>query len=278
MTEVSIVQQLHLGSGASVVRLQTSLAELPGKHSHSFHHFLWTESTLQLTRGTPEQKQILTVPGQSLLVWPAQEQGQLDCEGSLHSLSLRIAPERLETVARLVYGSEKVQWTRCWTSDPFVQALLERSLELSNYSQGSYDSFSESIATTLSYHLLLNYASPLAKEGPARSMAPVISYIERSLDLSLSVPELAKKASMATSRFSELFRQSTGLSPHRYVLERRLEKARYLLESSSRSIVEISLACGFSSQSHLSAAFRNSFDETPYGYRRRRQAAFRGGF
>lgn len=65
-----------------------------------------------------------------------------------------------------------------------------------------------------------------------------------------------------------MFRATTGMTPHRYVLKRRLERARQLFEQVEFSIAEIAIMCGFSSQAHLTLAFRKEYGLTPTEYRR----------
>jgi AraC family transcriptional regulator len=63
------------------------------------------------------------------------------------------------------------------------------------------------------------------------------------------------------------FRRATGKTPHRYLTEQRVAKACEILQNPHRSIVEVSLAVGFSSQSHLTSVFRRLLKTTPAAYR-----------
>jgi AraC family transcriptional regulator len=67
-----------------------------------------------------------------------------------------------------------------------------------------------------------------------------------------------------------LFRRSTGTSPHRYVLRRRLEQARSLIATTAMPLAEVASATGFASQSHLSDAFLRRYGRTPGAARRGR--------
>ncbi len=64
------------------------------------------------------------------------------------------------------------------------------------------------------------------------------------------------------------FRASTGSPPYRYVLGRRIERAKDLLADTSLSITDVALACGFSSSAHFATAFRQAQGATPSSYRR----------
>jgi AraC family transcriptional regulator len=98
----------------------------------------------------------------------------------------------------------------------------------------------------------------------------VTDYIEDHLGGDLSVLALAAEAGLGPAQFTHQFRRSTGLSPHQYVLRRRVERAAELLASPSQSIADVALAVGFCSQSHLTAAFRRVYGKPPGAYRRER--------
>ena len=79
---------------------------------------------------------------------------------------------------------------------------------------------------------------------------------------------LAITPGYSRSHFLRMFRATTEVTPHRYVLKRRLERARQLLEKVEPAIEEIAFVCGFSSPAHLTLAFRKEFGITPTEYRR----------
>ncbi len=91
--------------------------------------------------------------------------------------------------------------------------------------------------------------------------------IERAAD-DLALDELAALVDLSAKHFARAFRQSTGVPPHRWLIERRIDRAKELLAESDHSLAEIALACGFSDQSHFTAAFRKAVGATPGGYRR----------
>jgi len=100
-------------------------------------------------------------------------------------------------------------------------------------------------------------------------LAPVVQFIEKQLAEKLSVPELAQQVGISPYHFVRLFKQTTGLTPHQYLLSRRIERARRLLEDENLSIAVIAVDTGFASQSHLTELFRREFGITPAVYRSR---------
>ena len=133
--------------------------------------------------------------------------------------------------------------------------------------------FVDAIAQQICIHLLRNY-SEVSLRAPAVSgtlskprMRKLEEYIREHLADDLSLARLAEVAGISPSYFARLFRNSFGIPPHRYLLERRLAGARDLLRSKRHSIAEIAAMTGFSDQSHLTRLFKRQFDLTPQQFR-----------
>ena len=112
-----------------------------------------------------------------------------------------------------------------------------------------------------------SHVSPL----PKRVLLRVRDRIDAELagDLSLSI--LAEESGYSRTHFQRMFRAATGLTPHQYLLERRLECAQELLEKRNADLIDIAAFCGFSSHSHMTTVFRRLLGMTPTEYRRNRQ-------
>jgi AraC family transcriptional regulator len=135
--------------------------------------------------------------------------------------------------------------------------------------------FADSLATVLATHLLRNYSatSELSSDfrgglGPARDRR-VREYIEQSLDRDLSIDALAEVAGLSPHYFADMFRQSTGFTPHQYVSHRRVERAQQLLADADLPLAEVAYRCGFTSQSQFTTLFRRFAGVTPGRFRSR---------
>lgn len=95
----------------------------------------------------------------------------------------------------------------------------------------------------------------------------MIEYIEVNLDREIALSALAQTAGMSPHYFSELFKQSVHISPYQYVLRRRIEHARKLLEEPSVTVFEAAMRSGFSDQSQFTKIFRRAVGVTPTSYR-----------
>jgi len=129
--------------------------------------------------------------------------------------------------------------------------------------------FTDSLAGALAARLLaLQSRGAPAHERPARALPAwrlghVLDYIEAHLDQPLSLAELARVAGFSLSHFKPLFKNATGLPVHRYVLERRVERARDLLLRGERRMGEIALEAGFSHASHMARCMRRVLGASP---------------
>lgn len=102
---------------------------------------------------------------------------------------------------------------------------------------------------------------------PPLRLRRVLEHIEAHLGEDVAQRRLAGIAQLSMDHFARLFRQSTGVPPHRYVLERRIARARYLVAERRLSLAEIAYALGFPSQSHFTTMFRRLVGMTPGSYR-----------
>ncbi|RKF15453.1 GlxA family transcriptional regulator [Roseovarius spongiae] len=92
----------------------------------------------------------------------------------------------------------------------------------------------------------------------------VIQMMEANIEEPISPSILAKEAGMSTRQLERLFRRYLSRSPKRYYMELRLQKARNLLMQTDMTVINVALACGFSSPSHFSKCYRAHYDTTPY--------------
>jgi AraC family transcriptional regulator len=133
--------------------------------------------------------------------------------------------------------------------------------------------FGESLLCALAVHLQRSYGV-----APPRGMKPgnglprirlnrVIEYIEARLDREIALSALAQIAGMSPHYFCELFKQSVNVSPYQYVLRRRIEHAKKVLEEPGVTVFEAAMRSGFSDQSQFTKIFRRVVGVTPTSYR-----------
>lgn len=96
--------------------------------------------------------------------------------------------------------------------------------------------------------------------------------VAANLDGALSLAKLAAECRLSTAHFARAFAHTTGQSPHQWLIERRVEKARMLLSSTRSSIAEIAAACGFCDASHLTRVFAVRSGVGPSAWRKSRRS------
>jgi AraC family transcriptional regulator len=134
--------------------------------------------------------------------------------------------------------------------------------------------YTESLTQALAVRMLFLGRSipPLSNNGgtyglPRHVLRRIIERM-RCFSCDLSLQALANESGYSRVHFVRMFRAATGYSPHNYLLNLRLERARELLRNPSLSLIDIALDCGFSSHSHMSRLFHKSLGVTPSAYRR----------
>jgi AraC-like DNA-binding protein len=89
-------------------------------------------------------------------------------------------------------------------------------------------------------------------------------------DLTGAAPlhEIAEACGLSVSHFSRAFRKSTGLAPHAWLLQARIESAKAMLRKRDASLSAIALACGFADRSHFTRVFTRQVGLSPGAWRR----------
>ena len=100
----------------------------------------------------------------------------------------------------------------------------------------------------------------------------VTRYVDANLADRLSIGALASLARLSNTYFARAFKTSLGCTPHAYIIERRIEKAKQILLESNAPLSQIALDCGMADQANLSRLFRRLVGETPSVWRRRNRA------
>jgi AraC family transcriptional regulator len=158
-------------------------------------------------------------------------------------------------------------------SDPVVHRLvwaLGNEFK-ANGNQGPM--FSESVVITLLGYLLraeqnIRDSSPTKGGLTTAQLRHCQEFIEANLTENITLDDLSRTANVSLFHFIRAFKKSTGMTPHRYILDRRVRNAETLLISSNDSVGDIAKAVGFLSAGHFSSAFQKILQIAPTAYRR----------
>jgi AraC-like DNA-binding protein len=131
----------------------------------------------------------------------------------------------------------------------------------------------EALGTILLVDLFRGFRGADTWPMPARATTgaerfkPVIDYIESSLEQDLSLYDLASLVGLSVFHFARAFKSTFGVAPYRYILQRRIVRAKSLLRTTDGTVTAIALQVGFSSQSRFTQVFAQLTGSTPTGYR-----------
>jgi AraC family transcriptional regulator len=100
----------------------------------------------------------------------------------------------------------------------------------------------------------------------------VTSFVHECLHEDVSLIQMAEQAKLSPAHFSQMFRQSTGVTPHQFVLRARVEQAKELLVKKDARVLDVAIACGFRTQQHFAKVFRAFCKMSPTQFRQARLA------
>ena len=244
-----------------------------GHPSLIYHIARPTEVSRKLDGETTERT--LIGPGR-FCVTPGDASAQWHHSGNPEILQLYLRKSVYERAAEEMFGGSATLVPRFAIVDPLLEQLAMAVLDALR--DGSTDDrlYVETIAQLIGVHLARAHSSRAraprnaeALDGLSRArVRRLLDYIEQHLGEDLSLEALAAEVSLSPLYLVRAFRTAVGQSPHQYVVTRRVEQARRLLTTTTLPIAEISLATGFSSQSHLTNWFRRLVGVSPAAYRK----------
>jgi len=197
--------------------------------------------------------------------------------GPAAAISVYIKPSLVKRAAAISLDPGSIEIApQLASGDRTLQALtLSLESELQNGLRPNR-LFGEALGTALASHLLTRYAVKRAVVREYRGGMPrhllrrTIDHMQSNLGMDLRLSELAENVQMSPWHFCRMFKQSTGVPPHQYLMRERIEAAKRMLVKSRSNLDAIAATLGFADQSHLIAVFRRLTGLTPRQFINRR--------
>lgn len=159
--------------------------------------------------------------------------------------------------------------------DTLLHRLVERLAGQTHQDGAAGTLFRQSLAQTVQLHIADHYPAqprPAHRESgerhlDRRAQQVVIDYLHSELDSRIDLDELAATVNMTASSFLPAFSAAFATTPHQYLIEQRIQRAKVLLSGTTASITDIGATVGFSTPSHFATTFKQRVGVSPTVYR-----------
>jgi AraC family transcriptional regulator len=197
---------------------------------------------------------------------------------SIQMLLIRATDQTLHSVAEEMGGRAPELNGTPLLKDERIRALMAAAE--TDHASGSpagriyMDSIGRALAAAL-LHSRGVLRSPMRHYPGGRSpvqLRRVTSFVHEYLHEDVSLRQMAEEAKLSPAYFSQMFRQSTGVAPHQFVLRARVERAKELLVKEDARVLDVAIACGFQTQQHFARVFRAFCKMSPTQFRQARLA------
>jgi AraC family transcriptional regulator len=226
--------------------------------------------------GSVGDERVTLVRGQVALINVGQSHsghGEL-----LEFVSVSIAPTLVaEVISEIgsIPGSAEILFRSSVVSDESIVAIATTIASELDYGRLGRGAMLESLVRQMVVHLLRSHLAirrtssiELSRAGPVdRRLRRAIEFMHDNYSRELDLEEIASAAYLSAFHFARLFKQITGITPHYYLANLRLERARRLLLDTAHPISEIAAMVGYQSQSHFTRVFKSVAGVTPRAYR-----------
>lgn len=266
-----LLQQATITEGIEILHYHHLPTELPA--SASQQHLILINTNVspntyveQVTEGKIQKAEMKL---EDVIIVPAQLESSARWNQAHSYLALCFNPIVLEQkVNDMVKGYSVELLPQFALSDPLIHsAALALQQELSTPGFGG-QLYLDSLLRALSAHLLRHYCTQkpiqiLPSSLSQTTLNRVKDYIQAHLAENLTLVQLAVIAQVSPNYFATQFKQSMGITPHQYVIQQRIAKAKKLILAGKETLAEIADYVGFADQSHFTRHFKRLIGVTP---------------
>ena len=247
--------------------------EFPERELQQHNFFMYTSPPVRAEIKSPDFSGIRWARPGALWVMPQGCRHQVRFEGAVAGVALAFDPMRFDNLVESAGGKPSAAIVQSLAASPPKIEHLMRALDHESQLPSTHDHFgleciATAIALALSQHArVVTSSSKKSAQLAPRQIRAAQSYVEEHLGRSISLTELAAAAGLSSFHFLRAFKQSVGVTPARYVLDRRMAEARSLLKTGRLSVTEVGLRVGFDHSTHFARAFRRTVGVTPSAFR-----------
>jgi AraC family transcriptional regulator len=252
-------------------RITDGLWESPGPEPTGLYHVVVHAAGCQLTATHNGRIRYAGyLPADTIQFSHADEEVRCTGHGSIRFLTVSFTPEFLARhLDSLLVNSDAVELRDVRSTVDVGLAHLAQAYEaISLRGIPLTQLYFDTLRQAMLDRIVLRHVSRPVRRGLSEVLVPakvrrVIDYIEANLACDLQLVELCAVAGISRSHFARAFRNTVGMAPHTFVLQRRLARAVELLTPRKLSMREVAEQCGFADQAHLARAFKSRFGHPP---------------
>jgi len=219
--------------------------------------------------GRSSDDDVTLAPGAAWIV-PAGDPVTMRVEPLHMIVRMTIDPRRADAILEQGEGGGRVELRRTYGVDtPQLRHLMLALAAEADPRTSSGLAFVETLIAAVSQQLAIHAGVEPPVPAPVRGgLSPaarrrVLALIDAQLDAQLSIDTLAREAGLSPAHFARAFKQTLGEAPHRFLLSRRLERARHLIERCGAQLSDVAARSGFADQAHFTRHFKRQFGVTP---------------
>lgn len=257
-------------TGLLVEKHRVGAIEIPEHEHTAFCLHMQTSAPVQMEWWSEGRYGKESVGPGSLILLAPGTRDKLRWSGSTERVVISIDESYLSRAAQELgregYPRFRNQWSFRDRQLSLLLTELQREME-ANWTTGAL--YGDLLGMSLSVALIQKYAGeisarPFVSGGISRArLKHVLDYIRENSHTDLRLEDLAQVAEMSLFHFARLFRAAMGVSPHRYLMNQRLQQAKTLLRLGTRTVAEIAAETGFSDAGHFARAFRRYVGVSP---------------
>ena len=265
-------------TGLILEKHRVGAVEIPEHEHHTFCLHLQTSGSVEMDWHSHGRTGHLNTGAGNLIFLTPGTRDSLLWHGPSQRIVASIDPSILVKAARQLELSQLPDFENLWSfqDDQLRLLLTEMEREVTSGS-ATGPLYGDLLGLSLSVALIRKYGHPsptLHKGGIAKTrLNRVLEYIAANLPSEIRLEDLAAVAGLSVFHFARAVRESTGVTPHHYVLQRRIDTVKTLLRTRHWNLETIASATGFADASHLTKAFRRHTGTTPKTWRQQRDSS-----
>ena len=273
---VPLVTRRHPGLAARGLHVEHHMVErMEFSERELLQHnlFLYTGPAARAEIKSPEFTGTSWLRPGMMWVMPQGSRHGVRFESNVEGIALAFEPATFDHLVQSANGKHSLTIMQSLAACPpkiehLMRALLHESLDSSTEEGLGLECIATAIALGICQHAgALSTPTKTAPRLAPKQIRAVQAYVETHLHQQISLADLAATAGLSSFHFLRSFKGSLSTTPARYVLDRRMERARYLLKVSRTTVSEVGISVGFEDVSHFSRAFRRVLGVTPSAFR-----------